>query len=147
MDSLVARASARIAAPPSAVWSALLRPETVPRILPVTEVVAPWRPGERFEWRFRLGELDSRVVGTVLEAVEGRRLAYTFIDPHTLAFAQREVVHRVVIELEADGEGTRVSVTQDGNESPAIHRHAEGGWRMALNHLRGLVEEEQRVVR
>lgn len=34
----------------------------------------------------------------------------------------------------------RVVVTQYGNSSAAANAHAEGGWRLALNNLKGLVE-------
>lgn len=45
---LVACASVIIRASRSSVWRALLAPETITQIMPVNEVIAPWRLGERF---------------------------------------------------------------------------------------------------
>ena len=48
--------------------------------------------------------------------------------------------HRVVIALTDAGAQTRVSVTQDSNLTSQAHAHAEGGWRLAPNNLKAIVE-------
>ncbi len=80
---LVARAAVVILAPPSAVWRALLAAETLPAIMPVTEVILPWRVGEPFEWAFELGGLGARTEGPVHRAEEDRLLEYDYVDPHS----------------------------------------------------------------
>jgi uncharacterized protein YndB with AHSA1/START domain len=136
----VAHASVVIRAPRSAVWRALLAPETIPKIMPVTEVVAPWRRGEPFVWVLELAGRASRVEGRVHRVADERLLEYEYADPHSRDVLGVDNVHRVTIELSGDADDTRVAVVQDANLSEAARAHAEGGWRLALNHLKGLVE-------
>jgi uncharacterized protein YndB with AHSA1/START domain len=135
MADQLAHAAVVVAASPAAVWAMLVHPDTPKRIFPVSEVLAPWRPGEPFAWMFDLLGKPSRVDGTVRRFEAPHLLVYDYVDPH-----HRDVVHEVTIALTAEGAGTRVDVTQTGNVSPLAHRHAEGGWRLALAQLKGLVE-------
>jgi uncharacterized protein YndB with AHSA1/START domain len=137
----VARASVLIEAPRQVVWTVLLTPETVTKIMPVTEVISGWRLGQPFVWLFELAGTPSRVEGFVLRADEGSLLEYEYADPHSRQVLQRENLHRVTIELVDEAQGTRVAVAQDANVSDAALAHAEGGWRLALNNLKGLVEQ------
>ncbi|MBX3213834.1 MAG: SRPBCC domain-containing protein [Labilithrix sp.] len=142
---LVARAAVVIGAPRRTVWGALMAPETIPRIMLVSTVIAPWALGERFVWTFTLGGKGSRVEGYVHRVEDGELLEYDFGDPHSRDVLGVDNVHRVVIALADDAGKTRVSVTQDANLSEAARAHAEGGWRLALNNLKGLVEREALV--
>ena len=140
MNDLVAHASVLINASRSAVWATLLRPDTITKITPVSEVLAPWRLGEQFSWAFEMAGNRTLVEGVVHRLDEAHLIEYDFGDPHSRDLLHRENVHRVTIELSDEGDATRVSVTQDANISRAAHKHAEGGWRLALNNLKGLVE-------
>lgn len=144
MENLVARASVLVAAPRRAVWDALLAPETITKIMPVEEVVAAWRVGRPFVWRFAVAGWRTRVEGFVHRVEDERLLEYAFVDPHSRDVLHVDNVHRVTIELGDDAGGTRVAVVQDANVSKAARAHAEGGWRLALNNLKGLVEETHR---
>ena len=137
MADHLAHAVVVVAAPAAAVWAVLVHPDTPKRILPVTEVLAPWHPGGPFAWTFDLLGKPSRVDGTVRRFEAPHLLAYDYGDP-----LHRDVVHEVTIALTAEGAGTRIAVTQTGNVSPLAQRHAEGGWRLALAHLKGLVEND-----
>jgi hypothetical protein len=70
----------------------------------------------------------------------GRCSKCEYADPHSKQALQHEDLHRVTIELVDEAQGTRVAVTQDANVSDAALAHAEGGWRLALNNLKGHVE-------
>ena len=143
MQERIARASVLIQAPRSVVWSALLAPDTVTKIMPVAEVIAPWRPGEPFVWAFDLMGTRALVEGVVHRSDEGQLLEYEYGDPHSREVLHCDNVHRVSIALGDEAGGTRVSVTQDAHVSNAAHAHAEGGWRLALNNFKGLVERRQ----
>ncbi|HEY0881223.1 MAG TPA: SRPBCC domain-containing protein [Archangium sp.] len=135
-----ARVVVDIAAPRETVWNALLTPETLKKIMPVEEVLAPWRLGERFAWRFELAGKPSHVEGLVHRLEAPRLLEYEFVDPHSRDVLKQHHVHRVVIELSEEAGGTRLSLTQDENRTDAAWRHAEGGWRFALGLFKRLVE-------
>jgi uncharacterized protein YndB with AHSA1/START domain len=115
-------------------------PATLTKILPVAEVVSEWRLGEPFEWILEMVGTRSSARGFVDRTEVGRLLEYEYADPHSRDILQIENVHRVAIELSDDAGGTRVAVIQDANLTEAAHRPAEGGWRLALNNLKGLVE-------
>lgn len=135
MDTNVASASVTITAARSSVWDVLVRPETICRIMPVTEVISEWRPASAFVWRFEmLGKIHD-VRGTVLRYDAGQALEYDYLDP-----LARNNHHRVRIELSDEGTSTRVSVVQDNNLTRAALAHAEGGWRLALSNLKAIVE-------
>ncbi|NUP11864.1 MAG: SRPBCC domain-containing protein [Polyangiaceae bacterium] len=143
MEALVARASVVIAASRAVVWGVLMSPETIPLIMPVTAVIAPWQPGQRFVWAFKLGPRESRVEGVVHRVEDERLLEYEYQDPHSRDVLGIQNAHRVTLELFDDGDGTRLDVVQDANVSKAAQAHAEGGWRLALNNLKGLVEQSR----
>jgi len=139
-EQLVARASVVVAAPRAAVWATLLAPETVKRIMPVVDVIAGWRAGERFEWTVDMLGKHHRVDGVVHRLEPERLLEYDYVDPHSRDILRVENTHRVTIELADGAAGTRVGVVQDGNLTKAALAHAEGGWRLALHNLKALVE-------
>jgi uncharacterized protein YndB with AHSA1/START domain len=139
-----AYASIDIQAEPASVWQVLVAPQTVTKIMPVTEVVDTWREGEPFLWRVHLNDWNFEVKGRVVRMTAAEVLEYDYLDPHDLAFAERETWHHVSISLTPTNDGTHVLVTQDNHTSEAAHRHAEGGWRLALWNLKSLVEERTR---
>ena len=107
--------------------------------MPVTEVISEWRAGGPFVWRFEMQGASYEVTGTVLRFDVDRLLEYDYLDPLSVK-PDRENRHRVTIELTDEGTATRVSVRQDNNLTKAALAHAEGGWRLALNNLKALVE-------
>jgi uncharacterized protein YndB with AHSA1/START domain len=139
---LIAKATVLIRAPRSAVWCALMAPETIPQIMPVTKVVAPWRPNAPFSWTFTLAGLESTVSGRVQRVEDERLLEYDYADPHSRSVLGVDNVHRVSIELSDEAGATRVTVVQDANICEAARAHAEGGWRLALNNLARVVQRD-----
>lgn len=138
---LVARADVVIDAPAKNVWQILMAPETAVRILPITEVLAPWRVGEPFLWMFTLADKVCRVEGFVFRATPDELLEFEYQDAHS-----REVrgihdhVHRVKIQLNDAAGKTHVTLTQDANLGETETAHAAGGWRLALHRLKWAVE-------
>ena len=108
--------------------------------MPVAEVIAGFAPGEPFVWVFKLAGRESRVWGHVHRLEHERLLEYEYGDPHSRDVLGVVDVHRVIIELSRAGADTHVAVSQDANRSPAAAAHAAGGWRLALNNLKWLVE-------
>jgi uncharacterized protein YndB with AHSA1/START domain len=137
--TILAHASVIVSAPRHQVWGTLVHPETVRHIMPVTEVISEWRAGSPFVWRFEMQGASYEVTGMVLRFDVGRLLEYDYLDPLDVKH-RADNRHRVTIELTDEGAATRVSVVQDNNATKAALAHAEGGWRLALNNLKALVE-------
>jgi uncharacterized protein YndB with AHSA1/START domain len=135
----VANASITIAASRAQVWATLVAAETLPRILPVVAVNAPWRADSAFAWTVDMLGKTYGVEGHVVSFDADRALAYDYFDPHARAIHHVENVHRVHIVLTEVAGGTRVDVTQDGNLGAAATAHAAGGWRLALANLQAVL--------
>jgi uncharacterized protein YndB with AHSA1/START domain len=108
--------------------------------MPVTEVISEWRAGSPFVWRYEMQGASYEVTGTVFRFDVDRLLEYDYLDPLSVKPHRADNRHRVTIELTDEGTATRVSVVQDNNLTKAALAHAEGGWRLALNNLKALVE-------
>ena len=82
----------------------------------------------------------SGAEGRLHRVVDERLFESEYGDPHSRDVLGVDNDHRVTIEFTDDAGCTRVSVVQDANISAPARAHAEGGWRLALNNLKGLVE-------
>jgi uncharacterized protein YndB with AHSA1/START domain len=120
------------------------RPETVFRLL--TE------PKEYVRWKGKLAELEPRpggkfrvdfmndkdiAAGQYVEVVPGRRVVFTW------GWEGNDIVppgsSTVEIDLEPDGQGTRLRLVHRGLPEPAILTHAEG-WDFFLPRLTNVAE-------
>lgn len=143
-DDLVARASTRIAAAPDAIWRALTDPVQVKRYYFGTDLDTDWKPGSPIRWR---GEWQGRRYedrGVVLEIEPNRRMTYTHFSPLTGQPDVPENYHTIAVELAPDGDGTRVSLAQDGNADAKARDHAQQNWEMVLAGLKEHVEARAR---
>src|SRR3954464_14044951 len=110
---LIARASVVVASSPEATWDVLLRSETIAKMLPIREVVLPWRSGQPFHWIFDMLGKPYDVRGEVFRIdASARVLEYDFVDPHS-ALRGVENRHRVSMAVVADAAGARVDVVQN----------------------------------
>jgi uncharacterized protein YndB with AHSA1/START domain len=130
----IARVSLRIESPRSRVWRALVDPTDITRYMPATDVQSDWREGSTITWRSEIGVRPRDVQGVILRLEPERVFEYRYVNPYSRA------THRVTIELSDDGEGTRIALAEDGQKNERELAHGEGGWRLALNNLRALLE-------
>jgi uncharacterized protein YndB with AHSA1/START domain len=140
MTDHIATASTIIKASPDEVWAVLIDPERVPDYLLGSEVDTTWQVGSPIVWR---GEYEGKSYedhGTVLEASPARVLSMTHFSPLTGREDVPENYHTVTYELEGDGGSTRVTLTQDNNETLAAMEHSETNWRTVLDALKKAVE-------
>src|SRR5688500_5322955 len=139
-DDLTARASTRLAAPAERVWRALTDPAEVKKYYFGTDLKTDWRPGSPItfsgEWQGRKYEDKGRV----LEAERPRRMKYTHFSPLSGHEDKPENYHTITVELEPDGDGTRVTLEQDGNADAKERDHSQQNWSMLLDGLRKLLE-------
>ena len=130
MDSnLVARSAIVIDAPPSRVWEALVDPDALREYMFGAEVRSDWRKGSRITWKGDWKGKPYEDKGEILEVEPPRRLRYTHSSHHTVSF-----------DLSADGERTRVALSQDGNADEEARRHSEQNWDTMLAGLKRYVE-------
>jgi uncharacterized protein YndB with AHSA1/START domain len=140
MADHVASARVDVDAPPQAVWEALTDPDRISRWMMGSTVTTDWQVGGPITWQ---GEMDGAPYedkGEVLDYDEPRRLSMTHYSPLTGAADEPENYHTVTYELAPDGDGTSVTLSQDGNDSAEQAERFSATWQSMLDALRDTVE-------
>ena len=140
MASRVATARIEIEASPQEVWKALTEPALIGEYMFGTQVETDWKPGSRITWK---GEYEGKQFedrGELLDVEPEHRLAMTHFSPLSGREDLPENYHTVVYELEEQGEGTVVSLSQDGNESEEAAAQSQSTWETVLAGLKETVE-------
>lgn len=139
---LVANASILVNAPPAAVWKALTDPADIKDYMFGTTVTSDWREGGLITWK---GEFQGRSYedkGTILTFDPNRKLEYSHFSPLAGKPELPENFHTVTVELTQEGQGTRVTLTQDNNGSEKEREHSTKNWETMLSGLKKHVESK-----
>ena len=139
--SETARTDLRIAADRDALWHALTDPATIARYMYGTRVTTDWREGSPIVYR---GEWEGKAYedkGTILEIVPGERLITSYYSPLSGKPDEPESYQTVSYLLADEGDGTVVTITQDGCADRAEADRMSANWAATLESLRGVVEE------
>ena len=135
-----ARVSLAVEASAQKVWKALVEPETIRKYMMGTNVITDWQEGSEISWE---GEWEGKAYkdkGTILKNEPERLLRYTHFSPLTGEPDIPENYHIVTVELAGEGSGTRVTLTQDNNETDQARADSEKNWTAMLEGLKGIVE-------
>ena len=136
----LATAATTIAADPARVWAALTEPDLVEKWMLGARVASEWRVGSRITWS---GEYEGREYedhGTILAIVPASMVRFTHFSPLSGTQDIPENYHTVTWTIEADGNSTRVRLTQDNNQSEDAAAHSSKNWQSMLDGLRDVVQ-------
>jgi uncharacterized protein YndB with AHSA1/START domain len=126
---------------PATVWHALTDGETIKRYFFGTEAISDWKVGSSLTFQ---GEWEGQQYvdkGHILAVKENELLRYDYWSGFSGLEDIRENYSIVTYNLTQKGEGTVVSVTQQGFAGKEALSHAEGGWAMVLENLKKLLEQ------
>ena len=126
-----------IAAPPDKVWEGFVSAESNRIIFAGADLEVELKPGGPMNWAGPGpdGKRINYVRGEVLQAEPPKLLQYTF------ALGSSDKNSRVTIELVAETEATRVSVTHDRwAEDDNGYASCADGWPRILSRLKTLIE-------
>jgi uncharacterized protein YndB with AHSA1/START domain len=140
MPGFVATAQTDVAAPPERVWAALTDPAQIATYMHGSKVSTTWEVGTPITWE---GEYDGRPYqdkGEVLTYDEPRVLSVTHYSPLMGQPDEPENYHTVVYTLTANGAGTHLELTQDGNDSEEQAEQFGHNWQGMLDGLKATVE-------
>jgi uncharacterized protein YndB with AHSA1/START domain len=140
MAGYVATAQTDVAASPERVWAALTEPAEVAAYMQGSRVETTWEVGSPITWD---GEYDGRPYqdkGEVLTYDEPHVLSVTHYSPMMGQPDEPENYHTLVYTLTESGDGTRLELTQDGNESEEQAEQFSRNWQTMLDGLKELVE-------
>ncbi|QTE29475.1 SRPBCC domain-containing protein [Pengzhenrongella sicca] len=141
MSGHVAAAEVEIEATPERVWRTLVDPDCVRQYMFGSEVVTDWRAGSAILFR---GQWEGKAYedkGVILDLDEPTLLRYTHYSPLSGAPDEPASYHTLTYALEPVGAGTRLTLTQDNNDTEAAAEHASGMWRQLLESVKALAEE------
>jgi uncharacterized protein YndB with AHSA1/START domain len=136
----VATAETQINASPDRVWSALTDPEQIKKYMFGSQVVTDWQRGSPIVWK---GEYEGKKYedkGEIVEIEPERRLKVTHFSPLSGREDRPENYHTLVYELDGNGGRTRVSLSQDNNDSEEEAEHSRANWEKMLSGLKEVVE-------
>jgi uncharacterized protein YndB with AHSA1/START domain len=140
MSGHVATAEVHVKAAPDRVWTALTSPEQIAVYMQGSRVETTWEVGSPITWD---GEYDGRAYqdkGEVLAHDEPHRLSVTHYSPILGLPDEPENYHTLVYTLHATEDGTRLELSQDGNESAEQAEQFSASWQQMLDGLKELVE-------
>lgn len=136
----ISKASTTVNAPASKVWDALTNPNLIKQYLLGTNVTSDWKVGSpiiyKGEWQGKTYE-DK---GKVLQVEPEKLLVSTFWSSLSGLPDTPENYKTVRYDLSAEGEGIKLTLTQDNNATQEDANHSDEFWNKALDTLKKLVE-------
>ncbi len=140
MTGIVATAVVDIDAPSDRVWDALIDPRKIKRYLFGSNVETDWKPGSPIVWRGKYNGKRYEDKGLILDVAPSLRLRMTHFSPLSGQPDVPESYHTLTYELDARGNQTRLSLSQDNNADEVEARHSADSWQHVLSGVKDLVE-------
>ena len=140
MNDHVAHAEVQISASPQQVWDALTDPDAISTFMFGAKVDTDWEEGSAITWS---GEYDGKPYqdkGEILEVAESERLRMTHYSPLTGEDDVPENYHTLDYRLHDEGETTRLTLDQDGNDSAEQAEQFASNWQTMLDQVKEYVE-------
>ncbi|HEX7556051.1 MAG TPA: SRPBCC family protein, partial [Leptolinea sp.] len=135
-----AKASIMIDAPRTKVWDALTKPELIKQYLFGTDVITDWQIGSPIKYK---GVWEGKAYedkGRIVQIEPGKLLVSTYWSSLSGLTDVPGNYKTVCYELCTEGTGTRLTITQDNNDSKEEANHSEQNWQMVLDGIKKLLE-------
>ena len=139
--NFIAHGSVDIAASRDEVWDALVNPETIKKYMFGTNVVTDWHEESAIIWKGEWQGKSYEDKGEIRRITPLQSIQYTHFSPMSGLPDRPENYHTVSIELSAEGDHTRVSLSQDKNPTEQARQHSEKNWKMMFELLKNLLEK------
>ena len=140
-NAYISKASTIINTSTSKVWDALTKPELIKQYMFGTEVITDWQVGSPITYK---GIWDGKAYedkGKVLQIEIEKLLVSTFWSSLAGLPDIPENYKTVRYELVPEDNGTRLTITQDNNDSQEEAAHSKQNWKMVLDGMKKLLEE------
>ena len=138
--TLTAKATTTVNAPPSRVWEALTKPDLIKQYLFGTEVTTDWQVGSPITYKGKWEGKTYEDKGKILQIEPGKLIVSSFWSSLSGLPDVPENYKTVRYELSTEGGGTRLTITQDNNETQEEANHSEQNWKMVLEGMKKLLE-------
>lgn len=141
MTNSTATASILLNATPQRVWEALTDPVQIKEYLFGTTTTTDWKKGSPITYA---GEWEGKAYedkGTIIDIQPGKLLHTTYYSSMSGKDDKPENYSNVIYKLDAEGDKTRLTITQDNAGDEASKEHSQNNWNMVLESLKKLVEK------
>jgi uncharacterized protein YndB with AHSA1/START domain len=128
----IAIADISIHAPAAKVWEALTKPELIKQYLFGTEVTTDWQVGSPITYKGEWKGKAYKDKGKVLQIEPEKLLVSTFWSSLSGLPDVPENYKTVTYKLSAKGGITRLTLTQDNNDTEEEANHSKANWNMVL---------------
>jgi len=139
-NGLIAHAETSVHGTSEEVWEALTNPALIKRYMMGTDVESSWKTGSKIVWKGEWKGNKFEDHGEVLDATPGKYLRYTHIAGKELKKDPTNQ-HIVTVELNEADDQTTIFLTQDNNADQKAVNDSEQNWKMFLDGLKKVVEE------
>ncbi len=140
-ETFKAEVSVVIHAPAAKVWQALTTPELIKQYLFGTEAVSDWQVGSPITYK---GVWEGKAYedkGQILEMEPEKHLLTTYWSSFSGLPDAPENYQNVAYDLSPEGNGTKLTITQDNIQSETSRDHSAKNWQMVLEGLKKLLEK------
>lgn len=136
----VATSTVTIDAPASRVWDVITEPAAIKEFMFGADVVTDWTVGGPIVWRGQWEGRDYEDKGFILEVEPGQRLVHTHYSPLSGEADIPENYHTLTWTLEAQDQGTRLTLAQDNNATEEAAAHSKGMWDKLVGDVKAIAE-------
>ena len=140
-NKFTAQATTLVNAPASKVWDALTNPSLIKQYLYGTEVTSDWKVGSPITYRGEWEGKSYRDKGEILQIEPDKLLISTFWSSLAGLPDLPENYKTVRYELFPEGDGTKLTITQDNNATQEEADHSAQNWTTVLDKLKELLEK------
>lgn len=139
-EKLAAKVEVTINVPTSVVWKALTDPELIKQYFFGTHTESDWKVGSPITFS---GEWEGKPYvdkGTILAIEEGSYLKYNYWSSMSGTEDLPENYADITYELRSQGNGTLLTITQEGIATQESKEHSEQNWAYVLDSMKQLLE-------
>lgn len=140
--SYTAKAEIVINAPAAKVWEALVDPSMVKQYLFGTEMsVSAWEVGGQIRYKGSWEGKSYEDKGEILQIIAQQKLVTNYWSSMGGTEDKPENYMKVSYDLAAEGNGTKLTITQENAPTQDSAEHSGENWKMVLDKMKEIVEK------
>ena len=144
-ETFIAEQSITINAPASRVWHALVTPAMIKQYLFGTETVTDWKVGGPIRYRGVWQGKTYEDKGTILAFAPEKLLETTYWSSMSGTPDLPENYKKVTYKLTPEKGGTRLTIVQDNNATEEEKTHSERNWKIVLEGMKKIIENQSYI--
>jgi uncharacterized protein YndB with AHSA1/START domain len=140
-NNITGKVSESIHVDASKVWDALTKPEQIKLYFFGTETISDFKKGSPIIFK---GEWEGKTYtdkGTILEVVPEKLFKYSYWSSISGIEDTPENYGIITYELEAKGDTTTLTITQENIPDEKMKAHSESNWNQVVADLKKLLEQ------